>query len=127
MLSLGWIIVVALIPASQRPYIGSTLSNSPWEMVFGYNGVDRFVSGAWPGAVSSSHPDGTHTAHAASFLTTGAGEVGHAAAAITSGGGSGSGFGGAAASSASARRCAFTSSRRTPADFQAHWLSPRSP
>lgn len=29
-LSLGWIIVVAFIPASQRPYIGSTLSNSPW-------------------------------------------------------------------------------------------------
>ncbi len=41
-LSLGWIIVVALIPASQRPYIGSTLSNSPWEMVFGYNGLGRF-------------------------------------------------------------------------------------
>lgn len=44
MLSLGWIIVVALIPASQRPYIGSTLSNSPWEMVFGYNGLERFGS-----------------------------------------------------------------------------------
>ncbi len=44
MLSLGWIIVVALIPASQRPYIGSTLSNSPWEMVFGYNGLGRFGS-----------------------------------------------------------------------------------
>ncbi|WP_448656939.1 ArnT family glycosyltransferase [Microbacterium lacticum] len=43
-LSLGWIIVVALIPASQRPYIGSTLSNSPWEMVFGYNGLGRFGS-----------------------------------------------------------------------------------
>lgn len=34
-LSLAWIVVVALIPASERPYIGSTLSNSPWEMVFG--------------------------------------------------------------------------------------------
>ncbi|WP_447947305.1 ArnT family glycosyltransferase [Microbacterium lacticum] len=43
-LSLGWIIVVTLIPASQRPYIGSTLSNSPWEMVFGYNGLGRFGS-----------------------------------------------------------------------------------
>ena len=43
-LSLGWIIVVALIPASQRPYIGSTLSNGPWEMVFGYNGLGRFGS-----------------------------------------------------------------------------------
>ncbi len=40
--SLGWIIVVSLVPASARPYIGSTLGNSPWEMVFGYNGLGRF-------------------------------------------------------------------------------------
>ena len=43
-LSLAWIVVVALIPASERPYIGSTPSNSPWEMVFGYNGLGRFGS-----------------------------------------------------------------------------------
>ncbi|MFT4213401.1 MAG: glycosyltransferase family 39 protein [Microbacterium sp.] len=41
-LSLTWIIAVSLVPASARPYIGSTLSNSPWEMVFGYNGLGRF-------------------------------------------------------------------------------------
>jgi 4-amino-4-deoxy-L-arabinose transferase-like glycosyltransferase len=40
--SLSWIIVVSLVPASARPYIGSTLSNSAWEMVFGYNGLGRF-------------------------------------------------------------------------------------
>lgn len=40
--SLTWIVVVWLVPASQRPYIGSTLRNSPWEMVFGYNGLGRF-------------------------------------------------------------------------------------
>lgn len=40
--SLLWIIAVAVIPADQRPFIGSTYSNSPWEMVFGYNGLGRF-------------------------------------------------------------------------------------
>jgi hypothetical protein len=41
-LSLSWIIAVSLVPASDRPYIGSTLTNNPWEMVFGYNGLGRF-------------------------------------------------------------------------------------
>ena len=40
--SLAWIIVVSFVPASNRPYIGSTLKNSAWEMVFGYNGLGRF-------------------------------------------------------------------------------------
>ncbi|KAA9111621.1 4-amino-4-deoxy-L-arabinose transferase [Microbacterium rhizomatis] len=40
--SVSWIVVVAVIPAAQRPYIGSTLHNDPWEMVFGYNGLGRF-------------------------------------------------------------------------------------
>ncbi|MFT4235523.1 MAG: glycosyltransferase family 39 protein [Microbacterium sp.] len=40
--SLWWIVVVSLIPADARPYIGSTLGNSTWEMVFGYNGLGRF-------------------------------------------------------------------------------------
>ena len=44
--SLSWIFVVSLIPASARPYIGSTYANSPWEMVFGYNGLGRFSSTA---------------------------------------------------------------------------------
>lgn len=43
-LSLGWIVAVSLVPASDRPYIGSTLTNNPWEMVFGYNGLGRFGS-----------------------------------------------------------------------------------
>lgn len=42
--SLLWIVIVSLIPASSRPYIGSTLDNSAWEMVFGYNGLGRFGS-----------------------------------------------------------------------------------
>jgi 4-amino-4-deoxy-L-arabinose transferase-like glycosyltransferase len=42
--SLSWIFIVSLIPASSRPYIGGTYSNSAWEMVFGYNGLGRFSS-----------------------------------------------------------------------------------
>lgn len=42
-LSLTWIFVVALTPASARPYVGGTYQNNPFEMVFGYNGLGRFT------------------------------------------------------------------------------------
>jgi 4-amino-4-deoxy-L-arabinose transferase-like glycosyltransferase len=42
LLSLVWIISVTLTPASARPYIGGSNTNSAWEMVFGYNGLGRF-------------------------------------------------------------------------------------
>lgn len=51
-LSLLWILIVWLTPAASRPYVGGTYSNSPWEMVFGYNALGRFSSDA--GADSSS-------------------------------------------------------------------------
>ncbi len=41
-LSLAWIVVVWLVPASSRPYVGGTIGNNPFEMVFGYNGLGRF-------------------------------------------------------------------------------------
>jgi len=41
-LSVTWIVIVSLVPSGSRPYIGSTLHNSAWEMVFGYNGLGRF-------------------------------------------------------------------------------------
>lgn len=40
--SLTWIIIVSLVPVASRPFIGSTKNNTPWEMVFGYNGLGRF-------------------------------------------------------------------------------------
>jgi 4-amino-4-deoxy-L-arabinose transferase-like glycosyltransferase len=43
-LSLLWIFVVWLTPAANRPYVGGTYKNSPWEMVFGYNALGRFSS-----------------------------------------------------------------------------------
>lgn len=41
-LSMTWIMVALLTPASSRPYIGGTYRNNPIEMVFGYNGLGRF-------------------------------------------------------------------------------------
>ena len=44
--SLWWVATVALVPAGSRPYIGSTIGDDPWEMVFGYNGLGRFAATA---------------------------------------------------------------------------------
>lgn len=54
--SLWWVAIVSLIPAGSRPYIGSTLTNNPWEMVFGYNGLGRFSATADSGAYESFTP-----------------------------------------------------------------------
>lgn len=40
--SVLWIVAVELTPVNSRPYIGSTLHNNAWEMVFGYNALGRF-------------------------------------------------------------------------------------
>ena len=45
--SLSWVILVWLTPADSRPWVGGSDTNSPWEMVFGYNGLGRF--GWWSG------------------------------------------------------------------------------
>lgn len=46
-----WVAVVALWPAADRPYIGSTTNNSILSLVFGYNGFARILgtSGSGPG------------------------------------------------------------------------------
>ncbi|WP_285137916.1 glycosyltransferase family 39 protein [Microbacterium sp. lyk4-40-TSB-66] len=54
--SLWWVAVVSLVPAGSRPYIGSTLTNDPWEMVFGYNGLGRFSATADSAAYESFTP-----------------------------------------------------------------------
>jgi 4-amino-4-deoxy-L-arabinose transferase-like glycosyltransferase len=55
--SVLWILAVWLTPVTGRPYIGNTLHNNPWEMVFGYNAVGRFgnsgkMAGLHTGAIS---------------------------------------------------------------------------
>ena len=39
--SLSWSAVVDLVPASQRPYVGSSSNNSEMDLIFGYNGAKR--------------------------------------------------------------------------------------
>ncbi len=40
-LSLSWMVAVDLVPASQRPYVGSTTDNSELALTFRYNGFGR--------------------------------------------------------------------------------------
>jgi 4-amino-4-deoxy-L-arabinose transferase-like glycosyltransferase len=49
--SLSWTVALALVPAGQRPWIDGTTDDDPFAMVFGYNGLGRFVPGLFPGAV----------------------------------------------------------------------------
>ena len=39
----GWLAMVDLTPASNRPYVGSSPSNSLTELTLGYNGVNRII------------------------------------------------------------------------------------
>ncbi len=50
-ISLGWwVALVELLPASMRPYVGGSNTNSIVELIFGYNGLSRiFGSGGGPG------------------------------------------------------------------------------
>ncbi len=55
-LSLLWIVIVTLTPASARPYVGGTLKNSAWEMVFGYNALGRLSATNDPNLYRSFTP-----------------------------------------------------------------------
>jgi 4-amino-4-deoxy-L-arabinose transferase-like glycosyltransferase len=49
-----WVAIVALIPASSRPYIGGSQSNSILELTLGYNGFGR-LSGEETGSVGGGN------------------------------------------------------------------------
>lgn len=68
--SLGWSVVVALLPTADHPFVDGSTDDSVFAMVFGYNGVDRFLPGAWPGAVSAVGAAGAHASHALRSLTS---------------------------------------------------------
>lgn len=51
-MSFWWPVMVALTPAADRPYIGSTTDNSIWQLIFAYNGFGRVV-GAPAGPMGS--------------------------------------------------------------------------
>jgi 4-amino-4-deoxy-L-arabinose transferase-like glycosyltransferase len=47
--SLSWLVAVDLTPASQRPYVGSSQTNSEIELALGYNGLQRLTGMGGPG------------------------------------------------------------------------------
>jgi 4-amino-4-deoxy-L-arabinose transferase-like glycosyltransferase len=67
--SLSWILLYTLTPASDRPYIDGSTDNNPFVMVFGYNGLARFGINV-PGAVRfGGRPGGPGTGAATGFGT----------------------------------------------------------
>ena len=56
--SASWVTLVAMTPAENRPYIGSTRDDSIRTLVLEYNGLDRFTSfiGAGPRPVAQAQP-----------------------------------------------------------------------
>ncbi|MBI5879353.1 MAG: glycosyltransferase family 39 protein [Chloroflexi bacterium] len=51
--SLSWAVAVDLIPANDRPYVGSSSDNSELSLILGYNGVQRLLGmGGRGGALS---------------------------------------------------------------------------
>ncbi|MBU3156623.1 glycosyltransferase family 39 protein [Clostridium estertheticum] len=44
--SFSWAIVVDLIPAANRPYVGSSTNNSELELIIGHNGLERLGLGS---------------------------------------------------------------------------------
>ncbi|MGW0520959.1 ArnT family glycosyltransferase [Crossiella sp. NPDC003009] len=41
--SCAWLVLVALTPAANRPYVDGSTTNSVWDMAFRYNGLGRFA------------------------------------------------------------------------------------
>ncbi|MBK8074169.1 MAG: glycosyltransferase family 39 protein [Kineosporiaceae bacterium] len=53
-----WVAIVELVPASARPYIGGSQTNSFLELTFGYNGLGR-INGEETGSVGGGNGWGT--------------------------------------------------------------------
>ncbi|GAA2686008.1 ArnT family glycosyltransferase [Streptomyces lunalinharesii] len=52
-----WVAIVELLPASARPYVGGSQTNSFLELTFGYNGLGR-IDGNERGSVGGGHHGG---------------------------------------------------------------------
>jgi 4-amino-4-deoxy-L-arabinose transferase-like glycosyltransferase len=58
-ISLSWVAIVDLTPASQRPYVGSSGDNSELSLIVGYNGLQRLLGmGFGMGANRGNGPAG---------------------------------------------------------------------
>ena len=97
--SVAWIVVVALVPAADRPYIDGTINNNPFSMVFGYNALTRFsflgINPTSVGSVTSAFSGGGTTSASVGRGTgggTGAATGTGAGASGAAGGGAGGGM-----------------------------------
>ncbi len=64
--SLVWVVAVDLTPASARPYVGSSQTNSELELALGYNGIQRLTGGLFGRAgAARTTPAGAEAAAAA--------------------------------------------------------------
>ncbi|HUW65903.1 MAG TPA: glycosyltransferase family 39 protein [Spirochaetia bacterium] len=69
--SLSWAVIVDMTPATQRPYVGSSKTNSVLELAIGYNGVQRLLGMGGPGGTSGAGPgSGSRPAVATTPLAT---------------------------------------------------------
>jgi 4-amino-4-deoxy-L-arabinose transferase-like glycosyltransferase len=52
--SLSWVMLYDLTPASTRPYAGSTTGNSMFELALEHNGINRFIARSRPDATAQT-------------------------------------------------------------------------
>jgi 4-amino-4-deoxy-L-arabinose transferase-like glycosyltransferase len=57
--SMAWLTFVAITPASQRPYVGGTQTNSPFELAVSGNGLNRMFEEASAAKAGASKPNAT--------------------------------------------------------------------
>lgn len=57
--SLSWSVIVDLTPANQRPYVGSSGTNSELNLAFGYNGIQRLTGMLFGGGFGGRGNGGT--------------------------------------------------------------------
>lgn len=67
--SFSWISAVDLTPASQRPYVGSSQSNSELELALGYNGLGRITGVIFGGSTTTARTGAQKTQPALNLNT----------------------------------------------------------
>ncbi|MGW8114914.1 glycosyltransferase family 39 protein [Caproicibacterium sp. NSD3] len=57
--SLSWSVIVDLTPASERPYVDNSTTNSELELALGYNGIQRIIGQSKGGRIQGNSSDFT--------------------------------------------------------------------
>ena len=68
-ISFAWITIVDMVPANERPYVGSSQTDSELELTLGYNGLERLLGQAFGRSTSttSSTTSGTGATNQPAF------------------------------------------------------------